>query len=361
MIDENKEENNKPHSKKNKGFIEKVFIAPFFLDKYCIYDDYSELLDGVFYYQDQQIEIKISVIKILIATIAMSGALSFYNIGLSNYLLTLTSSVLPLISLSIISICLFHDLVYKEELKIGFFSEASKYEKKYSWIPSYHKCLVTETKVHSIRGTTQIFLYFGCAGVLLLISSLTLFVHFSTLIPKIIIFCLFSIFFVLYILGINKALKHPLESLKKLENAEECKENKPELTQVAKDFFSAKLLGKGKQYIEHFSTIKKKYKKLTITVIGALLLALSYVAGYANVSTHITKLHFISFLIVVSVIGLNLIRYLDVNVSHAQIRMLFKTVLMLEEKEKSLPQPYTKISQLLYSKKFDPVLIDYLY
>lgn len=127
------------------------------------------------------------------------------------------------------------------------------------------------------------------------------------------------------------------------------------------DFFSSLMHAKGKKYIEHFSTIKMRYKKLTITILGALLLALSYLAQYNDENVHINKIHFLSFLTIISIIGLNLIRYLDVNVSHEQIRMLFKTAINLEKEHTSIPKPYIKISKHLYSKKFDPVIVDFLY
>lgn len=128
-----------------------------------------------------------------------------------------------------------------------------------------------------------------------------------------------------------------------------------------KQFIVSRMHTKGKQYIEHFSTIKMRYKIWAITIIGALLLALSFIAGFKEENVHIDKIHFLSALVIITVIGLNLIRYLDVYVSHEQIRMLFQMVMEKEKGEKSLSKPYMKIAKILYSEKFDPVLIDFLY
>ena len=58
---------------------------------------------------------------------------------------------------------------------------------------------------------------------------------------------------------------------------------------------------------------------------------------------------------------MNLIRFLDVHVSHEQIRSLFKYMISMEKNVKKLSKPYEVISQTLYRKNFDPIIIDSLF
>src|SRR3990167_3938910 len=125
-------------------------------------------------------------------------------------------------------------------------------------------------------------------------------------------------------------------------------------------FFASRNHKKGVEYINHFSTIKVKYKTMAIAIVAAFLAALSPIIKHAGVFAHIDELYFISAYTIVLIFALHLIRFLDIDVSHEQIRMLFKKVIAIEEAG-SMPRPYKKISEHLYSKSFDPVIIDFLY
>jgi len=49
-----------------------------------IFYEYTQLINGIFRYQDQQIELRILNLKILLGTFAIIGILAFSNLGLSN-------------------------------------------------------------------------------------------------------------------------------------------------------------------------------------------------------------------------------------------------------------------------------------
>ena len=55
------------------------------MDKKTICEEYSQLLKGVFHYQDQQIEIKITCLQTILGTFAFIGILAFASIGLTNF------------------------------------------------------------------------------------------------------------------------------------------------------------------------------------------------------------------------------------------------------------------------------------
>ena len=187
-----------------------------FLERYVIFEDYSEMCSGIFYYQDQQIGIRATAIKVLLGVMAISGSFSYLNLGVFNYTLMFISALLPMVALFVVTILLFNDLVYKEGLKMGFLSEAKRYEKENNWITPYHECLITETEIHNTRGTAHVSLYFGCASVLIFLSAFSLCMQFQNDLFRLGIMCVFFLIYFLYKTIINKYLKHPKESLEQL-------------------------------------------------------------------------------------------------------------------------------------------------
>ena len=90
-----------------------------FLDRYVIFEDYSEMCSGVFYYQDQQIGIRATAIKVLLGVMAISGSFSYLNVGVFSYTLMLISVLLPMVAVFIVTILLFNDLVYKVQITVS--------------------------------------------------------------------------------------------------------------------------------------------------------------------------------------------------------------------------------------------------
>lgn len=329
------------------------------MDQHSVFHRYIQLIDGIFRYQDQQIEIRIVNLKLLLGAFAILGILAFSHMELTNFWMILIDATFPLFVLFAITVGLFHDLFYKERLKLGFFSEAIKLEKEHLWLPKFHENFITEKNIHVIPGTQQIIFYFGCGAILMILSafSLTFLPQFSSFIAKIGIFIFFSFLFLIYALVIYKILAKSKMLLKKLNNKEEPMDRKrtPDL------FVLTKLHAKGQEYIEHFSQNKMKYKSLTIWCLTAIALAFAYLAASTGSLVHINKLYFICFITLLAIIGINLIRFLDINVSHEQIKLLFKSLINMEESNKTLSKPYVKIKEFLYRKNFDPMIIDFLF
>lgn len=341
--------------------------------KKTICAEYGELLQGIFNSQNQQIEIKINCIKILLGTFAFIGILGFASIGLSSLCFIFICSLLPIISLIIITANFFHDLVYKERLKLGFFSSALKLEQKYLWLPEFHKSLLGEYKTQISPIRNQILFYLGCGIILFILSAIFMFFlsNFSHFYVNLSILIFFSILFISY----YKFLFFYMKKTKILflnENGEINSRQQRNFDEVNKRYLEI-LHAQGKKFIEHFSNLKMRYKNLPITILTALFIAIAYVIGSQEsffssknvlseqqnfVHEHI--LYLISLITSLSVIGIKMIRYLDINVSHEQIRSLFKHIIDLEKIYK-ISKPYEIISKTLYQKNFDPVFIDFFY
>lgn len=342
------------------------------MDKKSICDEYRDLLKGIFHYQDHQIEIKITCWKIILGTFAFIGILAFASIGLTNFWFSLTCVFLPIIALFLIIIGFFHDLVYKERLKLGFFSAAVKLEHKYSWLPEFHKSLIGESQIQNMSTRKQISFYLGCGMILLILSSVFLFFLpiFTNIYINSSLFLLLCIIFISY----YKFLFHHMKKTKYLFLKEiDIKAYKKRTFTDENIKYLEILHSQGKAFIEHFSNIKMRYKNLPITIITALFLAIAYIIGSQDsfysgnnfFSQKITFVHqhmiyLICLITTLSVIGIKIIRFLDINISHEQIRLLFKCIIDLEKKCK-VSKPYEIISKTLYQKNFDPIFIDFFY
>ncbi len=116
---------------------------------------------------------------------------------------------------------------------------------------------------------------------------------------------------------------------------------------------------KGKQYIDHFSAIKMRYKKFALTWATAYLFGLFYICIYEQEIVHINKYNIIAFATLFTVLSIKLIQFLDINIGHEQLRNIFKYLLLYERNKDALIRPYTKIEHILYKNNFDPVFIDF--
>ena len=343
------------------------------MDKKIVYDEYSQLLSGIFHYQDHQIEIKISCIKILLGTFATIGLIAFANIDLSNLWFLVICTILPLLSLFFITINFFQDLVYKERLKLGFFKEAVKLEKENTWLPEFHKSLLGEANVHVLSVKKQISFYISCGAILFLIST-----FFAFLLPgfyNLYINTLFAAAFIILFFFYSVFIYIHAKKTKKLFSFHE-KIEKRTLEKEKNNEFLSLLHARGKAFIEHFSNLKMRYKNFTIFLITAILIASAYIVASEAIFfepsngsfvgqkvnfVHENKIYLICLVTLLATIGIRLIRHLDINVSHEQIRLLFKCIINVEKKVKDLTKPYEVISQTLYQKNFDPIIIDFLY
>ena len=337
------------------------------MDYEVIFADYCQVIDGIFHYQNQQIELKIIILKIMLGTFAIIGVLAFSNIGLTNYWFLLICSVLPLLSLIIITVGVFHDLIYKEQLKLGFFYEAIKLEKEHFWLPEFHKSLVIETK-GTINGKKSISFYFWCACILICLSATSLFLmpNFSTLLCRLNIIIIFTSFCAIYSYIINCCVKRGYALLKF-----NCDDDNRKLTLQRDDELLALLHAKGRELIEHFSNIKMRYKNLAVTAITAIFIAFAYIIGsqesfffsdkLQKTFIHENQICIMCFIALLAVTGVNLIRFLDINLSHESIRKLFLIEIALEKESLQLAKPYTIIANTVYKNIFDPILIDFLF
>ncbi|NGX47318.1 MAG: hypothetical protein K1000chlam3_00691 [Chlamydiae bacterium] len=327
---------------------------------YTIYNEYSSSVNGIFYYQDQQIELRTICIKILLGTFAILGVLFYHNIFMDDSIYLYIFSITPVLSLLIVLNLLFQDLVYREGLKIGFFSEAINLEKNHPWIPAFHRCLVSEGDIHQKPGAKQAFFYFISIVILLILSivGVSFLPVFNTLWSQISIWVFGGIIYALLYGKIRKSL---IPIISHLQGLDIDSEYYKKVRDGKKDLFLSLLHTKGREYIEHYSSIKMKYKKLVIAVLTAVLIGLSYISNSKQEIVHINQIYLIVFVVIISLIGLNLIRYLDINISHKQVRLLFGLMIKIEDDHEVLSSPYSKIKKILYKKNSDPAIFDYLY
>lgn len=134
-----------------------------------------------------------------------------------------------------------------------------------------------------------------------------------------------------------------------------------ELLKFVDEEIVADLHDRGRKYIDHFSNIKMRYKKLALNWATAFILGLSYICIYDEQIIHISKYNIIAFSTIFTIFGMKLIQFLDINIGHSQLRNVFKYLLIYEKKETAMIWPYTKIEKLLYDKNFDPVFIDFCF
>ena len=342
------------------------------MDRKQIFEDYSGLISGIFHYQNQQIEIKIIGLKIILGTFAIIGLLFFANINLSNIWLIIFCSIIPFFSLIFITGCFFQDLIYKEKLKLSFFLEAQKLEKENKWLFDFHNCLLVEENsnfLHSIP--KQIVFYLGNGGVLIVISMF-LFCFLIKEINMILISIIIGASFLFYIFYAF-FLSYHVYKTKKMYVFE--KHEKKIGSIIKPNEFTALLHAKGKEFIEHFSSLKMRYKNLTVILLSAIFISIAYVVSsqslffesnnnllsYENhfIRNHI--LYFICFFTLLIILGIRLIRHLDISISHEQVRSVFRYVINMEKKIKSLSKPYLIISEKLYNKGFDPIIFDFFF
>lgn len=329
-------------------------------DNYTTYNEYSSCVNGVFYYQNQQIDLRTIGIKILLGTFAFLGYLYFYNIGLDKLSINILSSLLPLLSFFWMIIIMKNDLIYREGLKIGFFDAAIDFEKKHRWIPSFHSCLISETASNHNPGMRQGMFYFISLIILLGLSLLGITQittpSFSFIKPSLI--SIVFILFIIYIIRIASILKKISSQFTSLDTDQNYDIIDPN---SRKKMFISMLHSKGREYIEHYSSIKMKYKNLVLIVITGLIAGLSYSASIKTENIHINHIYINSFIVTMAVVGISLIRFLDLNISHRQIKLLFDLLIDIESRNSFLASSYIKVNQILYEKKATPVFQDFMY
>lgn len=341
------------------------------MNKTFVYEEYDQLINGMFHYQEQQIELRVICLKFMVACFAIIGLLAFSNIGLSNFWFIIISGIIPILFLFIITINFFHDLIYKERLKLGFFFEAIKLEKSNGWLPEFHKTLVGESYLRNSHNVKQASFYLVCLGILLLLSGFSFFFlpTFSNIYGRALIIVLVVVFFFIFC----RIFSSQMNKTKELYSYDG--KTKKRIINKDDDFLLSRLHAKGKEYIEHFSKLKMRYKNLAITILTGAFVAIAYVVASQTIFFSSKEsivgaqeklinqnfIYIISFTTLLFIIGMNLIRFLDVHVSHEQIRGLFKYMISMEKNIKELSKPYVVISQTLYKKKFDPVVLDFLF
>lgn len=327
---------------------------------YTVYSEYSSTISGVFFYQNQQIEFRTIAIKVLLGTFGFLGYLYFYNIGLKTTSINILASLLPLLSFFWLLIIMKKDLIYREGLKIGFFDSAIELEKKHSWIPSFHSCLITETDVHHNPGLRQGLFYFVSLAILLLLSLFPIWKNgtLASIRGSLLIAALITLIAgYLATRDIRRLAKLSSQYVKSKIDKNYYKFDKD----PKKRIFISMLHTKGREYIEHYSDIKMKYKNLVLFIITALIAGLSYATSIKSESLHVNHIYVVAFIVIMAVIGINLVRYLDLNVSHKQIKHLFELLIKLENEHSFLSPAYDHVKKILYTKKTTPAFQDFMY
>ncbi len=117
----------------------------------------------------------------------------------------------------------------------------------------------------------------------------------------------------------------------------------------------------GKGYLQHFSTIKLNYKKLAGFWLFSLFVGMAFIIKNQTINTiGIDKLYVISMLTFLAIIGVNLLRYLDLKVYHPQQTIVFMETEQLEKKNPYLERNFTISKELLVKRQSDPILVDSL-
>lgn len=178
-------------------------------NKLVIYQKYSELLDGIFVYQNQQIDLREMCLQILIGTFILVIGLLFIKVDISGQAILTMSALFPFLALIIITVNLVIDLVYKERLKLAFISEALRLEKTYSWLPKFHISLVEDHKEFNSAANGQIIYYLGSSALMLLMSAISLSINpiFSYFWQKILILLVYFCVYLLYHWFMSKIVK----------------------------------------------------------------------------------------------------------------------------------------------------------
>lgn len=191
-------------------------------DKWIVYQKYSEILDGIFTYQDQQVELREMCLKIMLGTFGLVGGLLFIKVDVSSQALLILSAIFPFLSLFIVSVNLVVDLIYKERLKLAFVSEALRLEAQYHWLPKFHISLINKNNRNNIAASGQIIYYLGSAGLLMLMSAIALSIDpiFSSILSKFIIFLTYLCLYIVYQFFMSKLVKKTKVILEILENGQ---------------------------------------------------------------------------------------------------------------------------------------------
>lgn len=188
-------------------------------NKFLVFEQYAEILDTIFNYQEQQVELRSVCSKIMIGTFALVGGLLFAKVDITDRQLFMLSAVFPFLSLMIVTISLVNDLFYKERLKLAFFSEALRLEREYNWLPQFHLYLLESSKKR-LAANGQIVFYFGNVALLFLISglSLTYIPFFHSLTNGLETFIIYLTLYIAYTITFSKIIKKTNIILEMLEN-----------------------------------------------------------------------------------------------------------------------------------------------
>ncbi len=178
-------------------------------NRLLIYEKYSEILDAVFTYQDQQVDLREMCLKIMLGTFALVGGLLFIKVDISSQALLIMSASFPILSLIIVTVNLVMDLVYKERLKLAFISEALRLEKTYSWLPKFHISLMAQNTKSHLAASGQIIYYLGSSALLMLMSAISLSIDpiFSSILSRVIILFMYLFLYILYQLLMSRLVK----------------------------------------------------------------------------------------------------------------------------------------------------------
>lgn len=360
-----KDKKGQSESRQSKSRIQTELVTHLLKEEdYVVFNEYESLLRGFMFYQTQQVDFRAILLKKVIGILAVIGFFLFHAYQSNSFWSVFAATTIPLLPLFPITSSLFNDLTYREGLKSGPFKETINFENRHSWIPPFHSYLIfRENGIHHKAGSKQTGIYFWSAAVSIFLACL-MFTHFMQLTD------LYHHIYVLVALAVGAGIFRIYWHLVQRRLSKLNRNDIPSEENTIEGYFEKKpcknkeLLislfhSLGREFIEHFSKMKMSYKHMGIFVASAFGIALGYTLNSKAELVRFSQSYLIAFVTFITVLSINLIRYLDLNVAHHQIRELYDFIKRLEKKEKVLSNFYIEIEGSLYENKKNPAIYDF--
>lgn len=111
-------------------------------------------------------------------------------------------------------------------------------------------------------------------------------------------------------------------------------------------------------YQNHYNSVKAKYKRLAIGWFSAFFIGVGYVLLEKDKSLIVNDLIAITFLGVVSSIGIFLLCFFDVNIYHRLSESVYAACVNFENTYFSLGKTHKNMAKILIKGRISPVLFD---
>lgn len=191
-------------------------------DSLLIYGEYSKLIETIKNLDTEQTRYRYATSQYMLGSFAVIGILYFTKLNIEHFAPLVVGIAIPWLAILLITPNLMFDLALLEKLRLSCLSEAILYEKKYNWLPNYHRCLVDEeTGRHHGGAHQKINFYLGIVFFEMLISALSICILilnkalWMMLIPLAIVVIPFLLYrlFVLKAVGESEKILHNLEKV----------------------------------------------------------------------------------------------------------------------------------------------------